>query len=173
MSETLLVQGFDIIFKELNRYIKIMNGLFQGIDWATYVKSRTQTEAQSKKKEALLDEPEELAASGIASPESKENTEGSREELSEEKLKLLAEEKQKKRVAQHLAQIDKVYKESFVKRLLAIVEMFTCVQSSKLYQKRFKETLLAKMTSSSYISTLLNLLILASPQVKHIVLKII
>ena len=45
VSETLLVQGFDIIFKELNRYVKIMNNLFRGIDWSTYVKSRTAEDA--------------------------------------------------------------------------------------------------------------------------------
>jgi len=45
VSETLLVQGFDIIFKEFNRYIKIMNMQFKGIDWSTYVKSRTQEAA--------------------------------------------------------------------------------------------------------------------------------
>lgn len=44
VSETLLAQGYDIIFKELNRYVKIMNQMFRGIDWATYVKSRTSKE---------------------------------------------------------------------------------------------------------------------------------
>ena len=46
VSETLLVQGFDIIFKELNRYVKIMSNLFRGIDWSTYVKSRTSEDAK-------------------------------------------------------------------------------------------------------------------------------
>lgn len=45
VSETLLAQGFDIIFKELNRYVRIMNNLFRGIDWSTYVKSRTAEDA--------------------------------------------------------------------------------------------------------------------------------
>ena len=40
VSETLLIQGFDIIFKELNRYINIMSSHFTGIDWTTYVRSR-------------------------------------------------------------------------------------------------------------------------------------
>ena len=46
VSETLLGQGFDIIFKEFNRYVKIMSNLFKGIDWATYVKSRTHEDHQ-------------------------------------------------------------------------------------------------------------------------------
>jgi hypothetical protein len=46
VSETLLGQGFDIIFKEFNRYVKIMSNLFKGIDWTTYVKSRTPEDHQ-------------------------------------------------------------------------------------------------------------------------------
>ena len=41
VSETLFAQGISIIFQELNRYVKIMNCLFKGIDWSTYAKSRT------------------------------------------------------------------------------------------------------------------------------------
>jgi len=37
-SETLLIQGFDIIFKEFQRFIKITSDHVSGIDWATYVK---------------------------------------------------------------------------------------------------------------------------------------
>jgi hypothetical protein len=61
VSETLLVQGFDIIFKELNRYVRIMSHLFRGIDWSTYVKSRTSEDASKSlnsdsAQDRLLDE---------------------------------------------------------------------------------------------------------------------
>lgn len=35
-SENLLGQAFEVIFKELDRYIVLM-GMFEGIDWSTYV----------------------------------------------------------------------------------------------------------------------------------------
>jgi hypothetical protein len=65
VSEKLLVQGFDIIFKELNRYIKIMNNIFKGIDWSSYVKSRTSDDAnksmygESQAHVPLLDDDQE------------------------------------------------------------------------------------------------------------------
>jgi hypothetical protein len=43
-SETLLAHGYDIIFKELDRYVKMMNIMFTGIDWATYTKAKTSRE---------------------------------------------------------------------------------------------------------------------------------
>ena len=66
VSETLLVQGFDIIFKEFNRYVKIMNYLFKGIDWATYAKSRTQDDQlqsltnENTEKTTLMDEDSDI-----------------------------------------------------------------------------------------------------------------
>jgi hypothetical protein len=66
-----------------------------------------------------------------------------------------------------------VYQESFLKRLLMIVELFTNIQSSGLDRQESHQSLLTKLASSAYIGTLLNLLVLGSPQVKHIVLKIL
>lgn len=114
VSEKLLVQGFDIIFKELNRYIKIMNNIFKGIDWSSYVKSRTSDDAnksmygESQAHIPLLDDDQE-----------------------EEKIDKDAdpEAKQKFRIKRQLEQIDKIYHESYLKRLVKIVEIFTSVQS--------------------------------------------
>jgi len=75
-----------------------------------------------------------------------------------------------------LAQIDKLYQEKFLKKLLGLVEMFTSVQSSLASQKQSAHKfsgLLAKLSSSTYVATLLNLLVLASPAVKFIVLRIL
>lgn len=41
VSEVLLGQAFEIMFKEFERYIGIMLG-FDGIDWSTYVRKRNQ-----------------------------------------------------------------------------------------------------------------------------------
>ena len=40
----MLAQGYDIIFKELDRYVMIMNTMFRGIDWVTYTKAKTSRE---------------------------------------------------------------------------------------------------------------------------------
>lgn len=108
---------------------------------------------------------------------------------SEEKLKQEAEARQKQRVEKQLSQIDKIYQESFLKRLIKLVEIFTSVQSSKALQNQASEkskgspssdylgqyhiNLLARLATPGHLATLLNLLVLASPQVKAVVLKII
>lgn len=68
VSEVLLGQAFEIMFKEFERYISIMLG-FEGIDWSTYVRKRNQDryekgdELEELKNEdnVLLDEIEEEA----------------------------------------------------------------------------------------------------------------
>lgn len=76
-----------------------------------------------------------------------------------------------------------------MKRLIKLVEIFTSVQSSKALQNQALEksqgspgsdylgqyhiNLLARLATPGYLATLLNLLVLASPQVKAIILKII
>jgi hypothetical protein len=87
--------------------------------------------------------------------------------------------------------MDRIYHETFLKRLIKVVEIFTNVQASKAIQNSYlekqKETdpsvntglgqyhvnLLVKLSSANHLSTLLNLLVLASPQVKIIILRII
>ena len=44
-----------------------------------------------------------------------------------ESVELEKSEKQKQRVKKHLKQIDRMYSEAFLKRLLRIVEVFTSV----------------------------------------------
>ena len=69
--------------------------------------------------------------------------------------------------------------------MLKIVEIFTNVFSSKTKRSgkdakdqnsgagQYHINLLARLTSPNYLATLLNLLVLASPQVKFMILKII
>lgn len=64
-SETLLGQAFEVIFREIERYLKIING-FKGVDWGMYVRMRNkerkeETTPQELKNEEgpLLDEVEE------------------------------------------------------------------------------------------------------------------
>jgi hypothetical protein len=100
VSETLLVQGFDIIFKELNRYIHIMCELYQGVDWTSYVRFRTNMldkddrernleERTGRRPVCLLDEPEE------ARPVEQDQKQQDESALSDEKKKELLEQKQK------------------------------------------------------------------------------
>ena len=128
VSETLLGQGFDIIFKEFNRYVKIMSKLFKGIDWATYVKSRTNEDYQKMLSDELqgltnvMDDESEKEHVEIAKVEAE-----NKEENNEEQLKKEAEAKQKLRIAQQLSQIGSIYHESYLKRLMRILEIFTNV----------------------------------------------
>jgi hypothetical protein len=63
VSEHLIAQAFEVIFKEFDRYIKIMN-MFKGVDWTIYVKMRNKERKNNEGKkeyddENLLDEEEE------------------------------------------------------------------------------------------------------------------
>ena len=106
VSETLLAHGLDIIFKEISRYVKIMTN-FKGIDWASYVKTRT-----SEDKERMADLLDESVS-----------------ELEGESAEVDKAEKQRQRVKAHLKQIDRLYSQAFLKRLLRIVEIFTSIQA--------------------------------------------
>lgn len=130
VSETLLVQGFDIIFKEFNRYIKIMNKQFKGIDWSTYVKSRTQEAAQVSQ-DTDFQHNVDLFDQESSQQVKPEKVEARKDESKEDAAKREAEAKQKQRVTQQLSQIDRIYQETFLRRLIRIVEVFTSVHSRK------------------------------------------
>jgi hypothetical protein len=63
VSEHLISEAFEVIFKEFDRYVKIMK-MFKGVDWTTYVKMRNKERKSGEAKkeydiENLLDEEEE------------------------------------------------------------------------------------------------------------------
>ncbi len=63
MSERLIGQAFEVMFKEFERYIKIMKN-FKGVDWTVYVKMRNKERKNNDSKkeyddESLFDENEE------------------------------------------------------------------------------------------------------------------
>jgi hypothetical protein len=65
VSEHLIAQAFEVIFKEFDRYINIMK-MFKGVDWTIYVKMRNKERKSGEAKkdydeENLLDE-EDLVA---------------------------------------------------------------------------------------------------------------
>merc|ERR1711907_148005 len=71
-SETLLGQAFEVIFKEFERYIQMMNS-FKGIDWGVYVRMRNQERKSgdtpkvlANEDNVLLDEIEEEDDGGEA-----------------------------------------------------------------------------------------------------------
>jgi len=108
-----------------------------------------------------------------------DKVEARKDESKEDAAKREAEAKQKQRVTQQLTQIDRIYQETFLRRLIRIVEIFTNVHSRKAV-KQDKESLgsyhinlLVKLTNSENLATLLNLLVLASPPMKFTILQIL
>ena len=76
VSEHLIAQAFEVIFKEFERYIKIMKN-FKGIDWNIYVKMRNKERKNGDAKkdyddENLLDEEEEEEPANKEEEEKKE-----------------------------------------------------------------------------------------------------
>ena len=78
VSEHLIAQAFEVIFKEFDRYINIMK-MFKGVDWTIYVKMRNKERKNGDAKkdyddENLLDEDEieEIKEAKPAEEEKKE-----------------------------------------------------------------------------------------------------
>jgi len=119
VSEGLIGQAFKVIFKEFERYIKIMK-MFKGIDWNIYVKMRNKERkaGDAKKDEENKDGGEE---------------EGKEEEDIEEKEKQEAIKKQEERAEREMKSIYKLYSESFLRRLLRLVEIFTSIATTSPY----------------------------------------
>ncbi|CDW73494.1 UNKNOWN [Stylonychia lemnae] len=213
VSEHLIGQAFEVIFKEFERYIKIMK-MFKGIDWNIYVKMRNKERknGDSKKEydeENLLDEDDEPAkeeekkegdapASDAAAQEEEkkeevkageeekkegeeekkegeeekkegEDEENKEEEDLEEKEKQEAIKKQEERAEREMKSIYKLYSESFLKRLLRLVEIFTSIATISPYPL----SMVQRVANPYQLETLLNLLILSSPRIKIVVLKVI
>lgn len=59
VSEKLLGQAFEVIFKEFERYINIMSG-FQGVDWSVYVRMRNQERKDEESPKELVNEDDVL-----------------------------------------------------------------------------------------------------------------
>lgn len=84
VSERLIGQSFEVIFKEFERYIKIMKG-FKGVDWTVYVKMRNKERKNGEAlkeydDEKLFDEEEEDPVSENAAQEEPSNEEEKKEE---------------------------------------------------------------------------------------------
>ena len=65
--------------------------------------------------------------------------------------------------------IAKLYSESFLRRLVRLVEIFTSIATSSPYPL----SMVQRVASPKQMEVLLNLLLLASPRIKLVVLKII
>ena len=55
VSETLLGQAFEVIFREFERYINMMTS-FKGIDWGVYVRMRNQERKRGDAPKQLVNE---------------------------------------------------------------------------------------------------------------------
>ena len=97
-----------------------------------------------------------------------ENKEDEKEEIEEKEFEF-AMKKQDERAENEMKSIYKLYSESFLKRLLRLVEMFTSIATVSPYPL----SMVQKVANPHQLETLLNVLILSSPRIKIIVLKII
>jgi hypothetical protein len=96
VSEQLLAQAFDSIFRELRRYITMMSG-FQGVNWSAYVRMRNQERKDGETPKVLentddvlldeIEEPEAEKADKEETPkkESEPDTQASAEKAGETK----------------------------------------------------------------------------------------
>ena len=98
-----------------------------------------------------------------------DNKKENKEDDIEEKEKQEAIKKQEERAEKEMKSIYKLYSESFLRRLLRLVEMFTSIATVSPYPL----SMVQKVANPYQLETLLNVLILSSPRIKIIVLKII
>lgn len=144
-----------------------------------------QKEEESKKEEeagekpAAAEEGETVVTSSTtaaATGEEAKKPEGEEEEKKEEaeddleeKEKQEAIKKQEERAEKEMKSIYKLYSESFLRRILRLVEIFTSIATTSPYPL----SMVQRVANPFQLETLLNLLILSSPRIKIVVLKII
>lgn len=106
-----------------------------------------------------------------------EEEERKRKEEEEQKKKDEEEQKQREQVVESTKQreerefkkLTQLYSENFLQRLLKLVEVFTSIAECSTHPL----SMVQKVANPYHMSSLLNLLLLSSPQVKIVVLKII
>ena len=101
--------------------------------------------------------------------EGEEEEKSKEEEDLEEKEKQEAIKKQEERAEREMKSIYKLYSESFLRRLLRLVEIFTSIATTSPYPL----SMVQRVANPYQLETLLNLLILSSPRIKIVVLKVI
>lgn len=125
---------------------------------------------KEEEKEASAEKPAEAVAGEEAKKEGEE--EDKKEEADEdleEKEKQEAIKKQEERAEKEMKSIFKLYSESFLRRILRLVEIFTSIATTSPYPL----SMVQRVANPFQLETLLNLLILSSPRIKIVVLKII
>ena len=114
---------------------------------------------------------EEEADAGSDKKSSDDDEEGSGKEDDDEEQRQREEvaTKSKEREERELKQLTQLYSETFLKRLLRLVEIFTSIATSSSHPL----SMVQRVANPYHLSSLLNLLILSSPSVKIVVLKVI
>lgn len=82
-SEVLLGQAFEVIFREIERYIKIISN-FKGVDWSVYVRKRNQERKDNAEPEELENEDDLLLDEVEAEDDKEEDKEEDKEANEEE-----------------------------------------------------------------------------------------
>ena len=135
------------------------------------VEEPKEAEESSLAEEAKAVEEPKAEGDEVPKPEGEEGAEKKDEddEDIEEKEKLEAIKKQEERAEKEMKSINKLYSESFLRRLLRLVEIFTSIATTSPYPL----SMVQRVANPFQLETLLNLLILSSPRIKIVVLKII
>jgi len=85
-SETLLGQAFEVVFREIERYLKIISG-FQGVDWGMYVRMRNKERKEEASPQELNNEEDPLLDEVEAEAEAEEGEKKEGEEDKKEESK--------------------------------------------------------------------------------------
>ena len=139
-TETLVDEGFAIVFREIHRYLQLMED-FQGIDWSTYVHKRNKTRKEGKVVEPvkhaklrdeadagnLSEEEKERANEELERMANYEDEEGVEEEDPEEKARQESRTKEEQRIKAEMHKLKALYDETYLKRLLRLLDVLTSI----------------------------------------------
>jgi len=115
----------EVVFAEFERYINIMKA-FRGIDWSIYAKMKSEDRKEPEGDIHLLDEEEEEMK---ADPEVPSEEGGDLEQ----QQRLEAMKKQEERAQREMKTMHQLYAESFLIRLVRLVEIFTSISAVSHY----------------------------------------
>jgi len=91
------------------------------------------------------------------------------DEVKEAREKEEAERKQKEKMDKQIRTIMKLYSESFLRRLLRLVEIFTSIATVSPYPL----SMVQRVANPHQLETLFNIMIHASPRLKMVAVKVV
>ena len=89
-SETLLGQAFEVIFREIERYLRIISG-FKGVDWGMYVRMRNKERKDEATPQELVNQEDPLLDEDEEEEEEKDSEDEKKEATDKDETKAAAE----------------------------------------------------------------------------------